>query len=349
MKSILITGGAGYIGSHVSLSLLQMGYNVFSIDSFINSSYRSVNVLNSYSKNNINNGVGNFYFFKGDIRDQFLLKKIFDNAKSNNCPIDAVIHFAALKSVNESTELPLKYWSNNIFGTINLLKIMEKFSCYNLIFSSSATVYGITNISPIPEDNLIDPINPYGKTKAYVESMLSDLINSNDNSWKIRILRYFNPVGSHSTGLLGEEFTGNNGNLFPIICNTALNKLNVLNIYGDDWPTNDGTCVRDYVHIMDLTSGHIKCLESINESKDNFLIFNLGTGKGTSVLEMINTFERVNKIEVNYKFAGRREGDCAILVANCDLIRKKLNWKSKKTIEDMCIDGWQWRIKSLNK
>ena len=196
---------------------------------------------------------------------------------------------------------------------------MEKMRCHNIIFSSSATVYGQINNSPISENAFISPINPYGKTKAYIESLLLDLNRSNNKLWKIRILRYFNPVGSHSSGLLGELSTGNNENLFPILCDVAIGKKSVLDIYGNDWQTKDGTCVRDYIHIMDLINGHISSLESIFNSSENILVLNLGTGKGTSVLEMIKVFENVNNLKINYRFVNRRDGDCAVLVANCYL------------------------------
>ncbi len=347
MRSILITGGAGYIGSHISLSLLEKGFNVFSIDSFVNSSEDSINILKKYSEKNSDKLSRNYFFYKGDIRNENLLINIFNDARKNNYPIEAVIHFAGLKSVFDSTKDPLKYWSNNVWGTINLLKVMDKVKCYNIIFSSSATVYGQINDSPIPENAIISPINPYGKTKAYIESLLFDLNQSNNKSWKIRILRYFNPVGAHASGLLGEQTTGNNDNLFPVLCDVAMGMKPVLEIYGNDWQTKDGTCVRDYLHIMDLINGHISVLESILNSSENLLAFNLGTGKGTSVLEMIKVFEKVNNLKINYRFVNRRDGDCAVLVANCDLIYEKLNWKSSKTIEDICKDGWEWKIKNI--
>lgn len=347
MRSVLITGGAGYIGSHISLSLLEEGFNVYSIDSFVNSSKDSINILKKYSEINCDKSSRNYFFYKGDIRNENLLINIFNEAKKNNCPIEVVIHFAGLKSVFDSTRDPLKYWSNNVWGTINLLKVMEKVKCNNIIFSSSATVYGQINDSPIPENAIIAPINPYGKTKAYIESLLFDLNQSNNKLWNIRILRYFNPVGAHSSGLLGEQPTGKKDNLFPILCNVAIGKNPVLDIYGNDWQTKDGTCVRDYIHIMDLINGHISALESILNNSENILTFNLGTGKGTSVLEMIKVFEKVNNLKINYRFVNRRDGDCAVLVANCDLIYEKLNWKSMKTIEDICKDGWEWKIKNF--
>ncbi|MBC69630.1 UDP-glucose 4-epimerase GalE [Acinetobacter sp.] len=346
MKSILVTGGAGYIGSHISLSLLEKGFNVYSIDSFINSTNKSISILKKYSQVNRNEFSRNFKFYNGDIRNENLLIDIFNEAKKNNFPIIAVIHFAGLKSVLDSTNNPLKYWSNNLSGTINLLSVMEKFECNNLIFSSSATVYGHVDNAPISEDSNIDPINPYGKTKAYIESLLFDLNKSKNRFWKIRILRYFNPVGSHSSGLLGEDYKGENDNLFPILCDVAYGNKNILDIYGNDWPTKDGTCIRDYIHIMDLVSGHLCCLESIFSCEDKISVFNLGTGKGTSIIELINIFEKVNNVKINHRFVERRNGDSPVLIANCDLIFEKLNWKSERTIEDMCRDCWIWKIKN---
>ena len=344
MKSILVTGGAGYIGSHISLSLLEKGFNVYSIDSFINSTNKSIEILKKYSEVNCDQFSRNFNFYNGDIRNANLLIDIFNQSKKNNSPIEAVIHFAGLKSVFDSTKYPLKYWSNNIFGTINLLNVMEEFDCYNLIFSSSATVYGQINNPPISENSIIEPINPYGKTKAYIESLLFDLNKSKNKLWKIRILRYFNPVGAHSSGLIGEDFKGKNDNLFPILCDVAIGNKAILDIYGNDWPTKDGTCIRDYIHIMDLISGHLFCLESIFNCDDEISVFNLGTGKGTSIIELINVFEKVNNVKINHRFVERRNGDPAVLIANCDLIFEKLNWKSERTIEDMCRDCWVWKI-----
>ena len=344
MHSILITGGAGYIGSHISLSLLEKGFNIYSIDSFVNSNGKAIKILEKYSASNSNDSSKNFYFYNGDIRDEELLIKIFSDSRRNEYPIEAVIHFAGLKSVVDSTKYPLKYWSNNIFGTINLLNVMERFSCSNIIFSSSATVYGQINDSPISEDSIISPINPYGKTKAYIESLLYDLSESKGKSWNIRILRYFNPVGSHSSGLLGENSFGENDNLFPILCNVAVGNKTRLNIFGRDWPTKDGTCIRDYIHVMDLAEGHIKALNHLFTQKKQLIHLNIGTGLGHSVLDLIKTFETVNEVKVPFQITSRRDGDVCKLVANNSKAKEILNWNPIRSLHEMCKDGWKWKL-----
>ncbi len=341
----MITGGTGYIGSHTALNLLQRGYDVLIIDSNINSSQKVISNINFILKKLDLDLIGNLIFNKGDIRDYFFIENIFKNCIENNSPINAVIHFAGLKSVAESKIKPLNYWDVNVAGTINLLKIMEKYNCKNLIFSSSACVYGEKNKPPFKESLMPRPVNPYAKSKLCVETILEDFIKSNKNNWRIINLRYFNPIGSHHSGLLGEDPLNIPNNIFPLILNAYINKEKLF-IFGNDWPTKDGTCIRDYIHVEDVVEGHIKALES--NLKFGFYSFNLGTGQGTSVLELIKTFEKVNNIKIKYKFSKRRDGDTAILIADNSLAKKKLNWYPQKDLCQMCKDGFNWITKNPN-
>ncbi len=345
MKNILVTGGTGYIGSHTVLNLLIKGYKVTILDSNLNSSPKVINRINLIL-NDINPKLfKNLIFIRGDIRDFLLLNDIFRRSKTNGNNFDAVIHFAGLKSVSESKRNPIDYWDVNIFGTINLLKVMEKFNCNKLIFSSSATVYGEINKPPFKENCKLNPINPYAKNKACIESFLKDIFDSQQEKWNIINLRYFNPIGAHSTGLIGENPVGKPNNIFPLILN-ACSKNEEIYIFGNDWPTSDGTCIRDYIHVEDLAEGHVKSLE--NTSLKGFHTFNLGTGIGTSVLELIKTFEISNNLKINYKFHKRREGDTAILVADNSSALSKLNWKPIRKLSTMCKDGYKWITKNPN-
>ena len=271
---------------------------------------------------------------------------MFDNANQNKKPFSAVIHLAGLKQVANSVYNPLEYWENNVFGSINLLKIMEDNNCKTIIFSSSATIYEKTSGENIKESFSIN-FNPYGSTKAAVEKILLEVFKSKPNQWRIINLRYFNPIGADPSGLLGEQPVNNPSNIFPIILDVASNKFKRLSIYGNDWETDDGTAVRDYIHISDLSNGHIKALEFLETNKPQYLNLNLGTGIGTSVLELIKTFEHSNKVEIPYVYDKRRPGDVSYAVADNSLARSILNWSPEKKLSEMCVDGWRWQINQI--
>ena len=345
MKNILVTGGTGYIGSHTVLILLIKGYKVTILDSFVNSNPKVIERINLILKDIDSELERNLSFIKGDIRDYFSINEIFLKAEETSNNFEAVIHFAGLKSVKDSKNFPLNYWDVNIAGTINLLKIMDKYNCHNFIFSSSATVYGEKNQPPFKEDFNLYPINPYANNKACIEKFLEDIFNSQTNKWNIVNLRYFNPIGAHHSGMIGEYPLGKPNNIFPILLN-ACSKKKEIKIFGNDWPTHDGTCVRDYIHVEDLAEGHIKALECL--SLKGFNTINLGTGKGTSVLELIKTFEKTNGIKIKYKFVDRRKGDTAILIADNTFAAKKLNWEPKRNLSDMCKDGYNWISQNPN-
>ena len=348
MVRILVTGGAGFIGSHTSIRLLESGHEIISLDSYENS---SKNVFKGISKicklKAINDEL--IKIFECDIRDERSVDNIFEKFSDMNKGIQGVIHFAGLKSVKESNADPHKYWDVNLGGTINLLRVMKKFNCRKIVFSSSATVYGDPENLPIVEDSLIKPINPYGKTKAAIEQLLFDIYKSDPKGWSIINLRYFNPVGSHSSGLIGEDPKGVPNNLFPFICKVANGEMDNLKIYGSDWPTKDGTGVRDYIHIEDLAEGHKKALELIfSEKEGSYRSINLGCGQGISVLEMVKTFEKVNNCKIRKVFEPRREGDVAKTYADISLAKKVLGWIPKKTLYDICKDGWKWAESELD-
>jgi len=336
MKTVLVSGGLGFIGSHTVVELLNGGYNVIIIDNLVNSStdvFTKIIEITNLTDND------RLQYYNVDIRDRLQLEFIFLNN-----PIEAVIHFASLKAVAESIKTPLDYYYNNVSGTITLLQVMALHNCKKIIFSSSATVYG-TNTYPVSEDSRIgDGItNPYGKTKYMLENILEDLYTS-DKSWSVVILRYFNPIGAHASGLIGENPNDTPNNLFPFILKVAVGKLDKLCIFGNDYETFDGTCVRDFIHVLDLARGHILSLNKLEASGMN--IYNLGTGKGTSVLELITTFEKVNNIKLNYEFSQRRNGDLSVVYANAEKALRELGWESKYSIEDMCQHGYNF-IKKL--
>lgn len=343
MKKILVTGGAGFIGSHTCIDLLLKNYEVVIVDSFVNSFISAIeNIKEIVSLSNPMQSK-NIHYYRGDIRDKILMNKIFEEAKTNNNPIEAVIHFAGLKSVNESKINPLEYWDANFVGTITLLKVMKKFGCKHIIFSSSATIYCSSNDFPINENGIINPISPYGRTKASIEILLKDFYLSQNKKISVTNLRYFNPIGCHDSGLIGEESLGIPNNIFPLIIKVASRELKELKIFGNDWETFDGTGVRDYVHVMDVAEGHVKTLSHMIKNKYDFLNLNIGTGKGTSVLELIKTFESVNNIKIPYKFAKRRDGDLPESIADNNLAKSLLNWAPKRNIKNMCKDGWEWK------
>ena len=327
---ILVTGGTGFIGSHTVVELLKENFEVVVID----------NLSNSHEKviDNIKEITGkSFTFYKGDVQDKELLRKIFTDEK-----IDAVIHFAGYKAVGESVEKPLMYYENNLLSTINLCSVMEEFNCFNLVFSSSATVYGTPHSLPIKEDFPLSTTNPYGTTKLMIENILKDLCVSNDK-WSIVVLRYFNPIGADKSGLIGEDPEGIPNNLMPYIVKVATKELECLSVFGDDYPTHDGTGVRDYIHVVDLARGHIKAINYLGHSGIDY--FNLGTGIGYSVLDIVKTFERVNNVHVNYKIVERRSGDIAECFADPTKAREVLGFKAEKNLEDMCRDAYNFVIK----
>ena len=330
--SILITGGAGYIGSHTLVALSEADYDFVIYDNLSNSSKESIKRVEKIINKSI-------FFEEGDIRDKETLKKVF---KKYN--IDSVIHFAGLKAVGESVEKPLEYYDNNVVGTLRLLEVMKEFDCKKIVFSSSATVYGNPKSNPIKEDFPVGgTTNPYGTSKYMIERILEDLYIS-DNSFKIAILRYFNPVGAHESGMIGEDPNGIPNNLMPFISQVAVGKIEFLSIFGADYDTHDGTGVRDYIHVVDLAYGHVKAIDYLN-SKDAIkpLIVNLGTGIGHSVLDMLKAFEKASGKKISYKMIDRRAGDIARCYSDPSFAKEILGWEAKKDINDMCIDSWRWQ------
>lgn len=335
MKNILITGGAGYIGSHIAVELLDKNYKVIVYDNLTNSSKISVKRVEEITGKNIT-------FYEADILDEKKLSEVFKKEK-----IDVVIHCAALKSVGESVKKPLEYYHNNITGTLSLLKIMKKYSCKNIIFSSSATVYGDPASVPITEDFPKGTCtNPYGWTKSMMEQIMTDLQKS-DPEWKVVLLRYFNPIGAHKSGKIGEDPQGIPNNLLPYIAQVAVGKLDYLSVFGDDYDTVDGTGVRDYIHVVDLAKGHVLAVDKIDKLK-GVSIFNLATGKGYSVLEVLKAFEKACGKKISYKIVQRREGDIAKCFADASKAYKILGWKAKKDIDEMCEDSWRWQLQNPN-
>ena len=343
---VLLTGGSGFIGSHIASILLERGYDVLIVDSFVNSSSKAIKAIKSYLINkNLNYSVK---IIKGDIRDKKLLNRIFKESIKELNPIEAVIHLAGLKSVSESFSKPLHYWDVNVCGTQNLLTTMNEYECYSLVFSSSATIYGLTDSKPITEDHKILPINPYGKTKVAIENMLYDLCQSNIHSWKICSLRYFNPVGAHPSGLIGEDPIGIPNNLFPYITQVAVGRRQFLKVFGDDWDTNDGSGVRDYIHIMDLSEGHIDALDYLSSQESCFEFINLGSGKGYSVFQIIRQFELSTGLKIPFLVESRRDGDIAKSYADISKAKKLLDWNPVRSLEEICLDGWNWQRKNPN-
>ena len=326
--AILVTGGSGYIGSHTVLELLNKNYDVVVVDNFVNSSFESLRRVQKLTGKTVT-------FYETDIRDEEKMDEIFSAHT-----FDAVIHFAALKAVGESCRLPLKYYENNISGTVSLLKIMDKHNVKKIIFSSSATVYGDPERLPLDEDCRLSTTNPYGSTKLMMENIMQDLYKA-DNSWNIILLRYFNPVGAHESGLIGEDPKGIPNNLMPYVAQVASGKLACISVYGNDYDTPDGTGVRDYIHVVDLANGHIAAIEHCNDCGVH--IYNLGTGHGYSVLDMIHAFEKACGKTLPYKICERRPGDIASCYAAPDKAKKDLHWEAKFGIEEMCASQWKWQ------
>ena len=343
MNSILVTGGAGFIGSHTCFSLLKKGYKLYVIDSFINSSNESlIKVLDTLKFYNID-ATNNLTIISGDIKDKSLLREVFVKSKTDKSPIESVIHFAGLKSVSESVRNPILYWDSNLNSSISLVQVMCEFNCSIIVFSSSATIYGLINKSPIKESGEICPINPYGNSKYAIETLLKDIFFSRDKKMKIANLRYFNPVGAHPLGFIGEDPKGKPNNIFPLITKVAIGKIDKLKIFGKDWPTKDGTGIRDYIHVMDLAEGHIRMLEFLLENDPQLINMNLGTGVGTSVLELIETFKKVNNVNIPYEFVGRRSGDVAEIVADNSYAKELIDWFPTRSLYDICKDGFNWQ------
>ncbi len=328
-QKILVTGGAGYIGSHTCLLLLEAGFEVVVIDNLSNSSLESLRRVEKLT--------GQFIrFYKADLTNYEALTSVFDEHK-----LDAVVHFAGLKAVGESSQIPLTYYEQNIYGTINLMKAMQKYHCKRIVFSSSATVYGDPASVPITEDFPISATNPYGRTKLFIEEIMRDQAVA-DNDWQIILLRYFNPVGAHKSGQIGEDPQGIPNNLMPFISQVAVGKREKLSVFGDDYKTPDGTGVRDYIHVVDLSDAHVKAIQKI-AGLPGVTTLNLGTGKGYSVLDMVKAFEKGSGKSIAYKIVDRRPGDIAECWADPALANNMLGWKALKGLEEMIVDTWRWQ------
>lgn len=332
--AILVTGGAGYIGSHTCVELLNSGYEIIIIDNLSNSKPESLRRIKGLTGQE-------FKFYKVDVLDKEGLAKVFSENR-----IDAVIHFAGLKAVGESVQIPLRYYHNNISGTLILCEVMQRYDVKKLVFSSSATVYGNPESVPISEDFPLSATNPYGRTKLMIEDILRDLFIS-DKNWSIALLRYFNPIGAHHSGLIGEDPEGIPNNLMPYISQVAVGKLKELRIFGNDYPTSDGTGVRDYIHVVDLAIGHLRALEKILPTT-GLAAYNLGTGRGYSVIEVVKAFEKASGRKVPYDIVDRRPGDVAICYANPAKAERELNWVAERGIEEMCKDTWNWQVNNPN-
>jgi UDP-glucose 4-epimerase len=333
MMKVLVTGGAGYIGSHTALELLHAGHEVVVIDNLCNSSLESLKRVELLTNKTIT-------FYQVDIRDGDEIS----NVLAQHPDINATIHFAALKAVGESTQIPLKYYQNNVYGTLTLLEALQKAKITNFVFSSSATVYG--EDAPVPYVETLKtgiPSSAYGKSKLMIEQILSDLVKS-DPSFKVACLRYFNPIGAHESGMIGEDPNGIPNNLMPFVAQVAVGKRDKLSIFGNDYPTNDGTCERDYLHVVDLAHGHVKALEWLDKQSNGICeAFNLGTGNPLSVLEIVNEFSKVTNVNIPYEYASQREGDLPAFWANADKAKVELNWTADKSLEDMMRDTWHWQ------
>jgi UDP-glucose 4-epimerase len=332
--TILVTGGAGYIGSHTCVELLNAGYDIVVVDSFYNSKPEVLKRASEITGKE-------FPIYNVDLLQKEELETVFSEHE-----IEVVIHFAGLKAVGESVSIPLRYYHNNITGTLMLCEVMQAYGVKKMVFSSSATVYGIPERVPISEDFPLKATNPYGRTKLMIEEILRDLYAS-DNSWSIALLRYFNPIGAHPSGRIGEDPNGIPNNLMPYITQVAVGKLKELYVFGNDYPTVDGTGVRDYIHVVDLAIGHVKALEKVMNTT-GVEAYNLGTGRGYSVLELISAFEKVTGIKIPYKIVGRRPGDVAICYADPTKAKEELGWVATRGIEEMCRDAWRWQSNNPN-
>jgi len=331
---ILVTGGAGYIGSHTCLELLNEGYEVVVVDNLSNSKEEALKRVQEITGKTLT-------FHKVDLLDEKALDDVFAGS-----PVDAVIHFAGLKAVGESVTIPLSYYHNNVTGTLILCEVMGRYNVKNIVFSSSATVYGDPHKVPITEDFPLSATNPYGRTKLMIEEILRDLHRA-ENDWNIALLRYFNPVGAHHSGRIGEDPNDIPNNLMPYISQVAIGKLSELSVFGNDYPTSDGTGVRDYIHVVDLALGHLKALEKLT-SNPGTVTYNLGTGQGYSVLDMVSAFEKASGKKVPYKIVGRRSGDIAACYADPSFAKEELGWAAEKNLDEMCADAWKWQSTNPN-
>ena len=326
---ILVTGGTGYIGSHTCIELIKSGYEVIVVDNLCNSFLEALKRVEKLSDSDIP-------FYKVDVRDKAALTRVFEQYS-----IDGVIHFAGLKSVVESVERPIEYYDTNVGGTFILTEVMREFNCKTFVFSSSATVYGDPHTLPIKEDFPLSVTNPYGRSKLMIEEFLQDVFVADDN-WHMALLRYFNPVGAHKSGLIGEDTNDIPNNLIPYISQVAIGKLEKLSVFGGDYDTPDGTGVRDYIHVVDLAKGHVKALQAL-ENKPQVLTINLGTGNGYSVLDMVKAFEKASGKDIPYQIVGRRPGDIATCYADVDYALEKLGWSAEHKLDEMCEDTWRWQ------
>ena len=344
MAKLLITGGAGFIGSHTCVVLLEAGHDLVVLDDFSNSSRRALErVLALVGITSSESDAKRIVTVPGSINSSLVLEKVFQEAQEAGQPIEGVIHFAGLKAVGESMADPLRYWHVNVGGSISLINVMAAFSCHTLVFSSSATLYGYPDQVPIPETAPIQPINPYGHSKATVEWLLNDLAASAPDQWRIACLRYFNPVGAHPSGRIGEDPLGIPNNLFPFVTQVAVGRRKQVQVFGDDWPTPDGTGVRDYIHVMDLAEGHKAALDCLLTEAPQLLTLNLGSGRGTSVLEVVNAFGHACGQPIPHTIVDRRPGDAAITVADPSEAMRRLGWRTQRSLEDICRDGWAWQ------
>ena len=334
MTTVLVTGGAGYIGSHACVELLNANFDVLVLDNFCNSKATSIKRVEKITGKSIT-------LIEGDVRDKATLTTLFSDHQ-----IDAVMHFAGLKAVSDSVNNPLAYYDNNVMGSITLLEVMSEFSVNNIVFSSSATVYGFSDDKPIPETAPLSPFNPYGHNKRMVEQVLAD-VSIADPNWNIALLRYFNPVGAHPSGEIGEDPNGVPNNLMPYVSQVAVGKRERLSVFGNDYPTVDGTGVRDYIHVVDLALGHVAALNKLMQGC-GLLTLNLGAGRGYSVLELVQAFEASTGQKIPYEIVNRRAGDIAIYFADASLAKQVLGWKTTKTLEDICRDAWRWQTKNPN-
>ncbi len=343
MANFIVTGGAGFIGSHTCFSLLQKGHKVIAIDSFFNSSKNNLRNIISYLKKYDKTVETRLNIFKCDIKNENKLRKTFKSIKSTFLNIDAVIHFAGFKDSNESINKPLDYWDNNVNGSIKLLKVMKEFGCRTIVFSSSAAIYDASYCNDIiSEDSEKNPKTPYGRTKLVIEELLQNTYESSEENWRIANLRYFNPIGASPEGIIGEDIFHSGSNIFPAILKVANGYKSKLSIYGTDFNTKDGTGIRDYIHVKDLADAHIAAVDYLNNFKREFVCLNIGTGKGTSVIELVNIFENVNNCKIKTKNLEKRIGDFPIVVANNKKALDLLDWEPKRTIKDMCLDGQKW-------
>ncbi|MBA7576685.1 UDP-glucose 4-epimerase [subsurface metagenome] len=329
---ILVTGGAGYIGSHTCLALLEAGYDVVVLDNLVNSKEESLKRVQQIAGKSLE-------FHPVDLLKTGALDRVFEGT-----PIDAVIHFAGLKAVGESVSMPLRYYHNNVTGTLHLCEAMRRHDVRKIVFSSSATVYGDPHTVPITEEFPLAPANPYGRSKRMIEEILRDIPAAGE-AWNIALLRYFNPVGAHPSGLIGEDPNGIPNNLFPYITQVAVGKRKELSVFGNDYPTADGTGVRDYIHVVDLADGHLKALEKL-ASNPGIVTYNLGTGRGYSVLEIIDEFTKASGREIPYEVVGRRPGDIAACYADASKAKREMGWSTKRGIDEMCADAWRWQSRN---